>query len=159
MRLALASVRQADNDVVNRSGAMPERLTWRATDALRWATRNGADALGLERRIGSLTPGKDADLIVVGGPSVGAWPVVDPVGSLVFQATTATVRHVLIGGRWAKRDGVLTGVALARLRHDVEESARSILERIRSRVPFLPPPPMVAPEAIEAFAAMNFAER
>lgn len=44
MRLALAYLRQAENDPVNQSGAMPERLGWRAADALRWVAGNGAEA-------------------------------------------------------------------------------------------------------------------
>jgi cytosine/adenosine deaminase-related metal-dependent hydrolase len=158
LRLALAYLRQSDNDPINQSGAMPERLTWRATDALAWVTTNGADALGLRDVIGSLTPGKEADVIVVGGPAVGAGPVIDPEASLVFQASAATVRHVLVAGRWAKRDGVLVGIDAGRLRNDVDVSARGILERMRALAPVLPPPALPA-EIIEEFAAMNFAER
>jgi cytosine/adenosine deaminase-related metal-dependent hydrolase len=159
MRLALASVRQADNEPINRAGAMPARLTFRAADALTWATGNGADALGLGDRIGSVTPGKEADLMVVGGPAFGAWPVVDPEASLVFQTSAAAVRHVLIGGRWAKRDGVLVGVDTAALRRDVEVSAAGILTRMRARSPQLPPAPLFDAATIEEFAAANFAAR
>jgi cytosine/adenosine deaminase-related metal-dependent hydrolase len=159
MRLALAAMRQDDNDPINQRGAMPERLTHSAGDALRWATGNGAEALGLGGRIGSLTSGKDADLIVVGGPAFAAWPVVDPEASMVFQASPATVRHVLIGGRWAKRDGALVGVDMTTLRRDVEASAEGIRERMRLRSPTLPPSPIFDAQAIEEFAAMNLAER
>jgi cytosine/adenosine deaminase-related metal-dependent hydrolase len=159
MRLALAWLRQADNEPLQRGDAMPERLSWRAADALRWATVNGAGALGLDDRTGSLTPGKEADVIVVGGPGPAAWPVVDPLAHLVFQASVATVRHVLVAGRWVKRDGALVGVDHNGLRTGVEASSRRILERMRERVPAWPPPPMLPPEAIEPWAAMNFAER
>ena len=92
---------------------MPERLTWRAGDVLRWATGNGADALGLGGRVGSLTPGKEADLIVVGGPAFGAWPVVDPEASLVFQATKLWFKPLacivflgfLLPQLWTREDG------------------------------------------------------
>jgi len=94
----------------------------------------------------------------VGGPAVGAGPVIDPEASLVFQASAATVRHVLVAGRWAKRDGVLVGIDAGRLRNDVDVSARGILERMRALAPVLPPPALPA-EIIEEFAAMNFAER
>jgi cytosine/adenosine deaminase-related metal-dependent hydrolase len=159
MRLALAYVRQADNDPINRGGAMPERLTFRAADALRWATVNGADALGLGDRVGSVRVGKEADLMVVGGPAFGAWPVVDPEASLVFQASAAAVRHVLIGGRFAKRDGMLVGVDPVALRREVEVSAQGIWQRMRSRSPTLPPVPVFDAATIEEFAAANFAAR
>lgn len=159
MRLALATVRQADNEPAHHRGAMPESLTCRAGDALRWATVNGADALGLGDRIGSLRPGKDADLMVLGGAAFGAWPVLDPEASIVFQASAAMVRHVLIGGRWAKRDGVLVGVDTATLRRDVETSAVGIRRRMYERSPTLPPAPVFDTATIEAFAAANLAER
>jgi cytosine/adenosine deaminase-related metal-dependent hydrolase len=158
MRLALAYLRQTDNDPINQRGAMPERLLWRAADALRWATVNGADALGLGDRVGSLTPGKDADLIVVGGPAPGPGPLVEPEAILVFQASVDSVRHVLIAGRWAKRDGALVGVDGARLRAEVDTSTHGILGRMRTRAPVLPPPPLVPPALIEEFAATNFAD-
>jgi imidazolonepropionase-like amidohydrolase len=69
MRLALADQRFADNDAVNQAGAMPASLTCTARDALRWATIHGAEACGLESRIGSLRPGKQADIILIGGDS------------------------------------------------------------------------------------------
>jgi cytosine/adenosine deaminase-related metal-dependent hydrolase len=159
MRLALAYVRQADNDPINRAGAMPERLTVAAADVLRWATVNGADALGLGDRVGSISAGKEADLMVVGGPAFGAWPVVDPEASLVFQASAAAVRHVLIGGRFAKRDGMLLGVDPVALRHEVETSAEGILTRMRQRSPTLPPVPVFDAATIEEFAAANLADR
>jgi imidazolonepropionase-like amidohydrolase len=48
---------------------MPEAVITTARDALAWTTANAAEALGLDWRIGSLTPGKRADVVVVGGDS------------------------------------------------------------------------------------------
>src|SRR5438094_554038 len=99
MRLALAYQRFADNDPINQRGAMPQTLTCSARDALRWATCNGADACGLELQIGSLRPGKSADIIVVGGDSFAGHPRHDAAGSVVFQATSQDARYVLLAGR------------------------------------------------------------
>ena len=58
------------NDAFHDRNEMPEHLDLTVRDALLWGTANGAHALGLEERIGSLTPGKQADVIVV-GPATG----------------------------------------------------------------------------------------
>ena len=159
LRLAIAHQRAVDNDVAHRAGAMPERLAVHAADALRWAAPNGADALGLGDVAGSLTPGKEADVIVVGGPALAAGPVIEPESTLVFQGSAAAVRHVLVAGEFVKRDGVMVGVDVERLRREVDESARGILERVHAVSPTLPPPPTFGPEVIEALADANFAER
>ena len=54
------------DDSFKAPNAMPDRLDLTVRDALRWGTANGAHALGLESRIGSLTPGKQVDVIVIG---------------------------------------------------------------------------------------------
>lgn len=159
LRLAIAYQRSVDNDVAHRAGAMPERLAVRAADALRWAAPNGADALGLGDVVGSLTPGKEADVIVVGGPGIAAGPVIEPESTLVFQGSAASVRHVLVAGEFVKRDGAMVGVDVATLRRDLEESAHGILDRMHAVSPTLPPTPMFGPEVIEALADANFAER
>jgi 5-methylthioadenosine/S-adenosylhomocysteine deaminase len=83
-------------------------------DALRWATVNGAHTLGMEDRIGTLTPGKQADIVVIGGRRLNVSPMTDPVGCLVSQATAANVEHVLVAGRFVKRDGRLQRADLPR---------------------------------------------
>jgi cytosine/adenosine deaminase-related metal-dependent hydrolase len=69
MRIGLQFERCMRNDAFNARNQMPEPLDLSVRDALRWGTANGAHAMGMEERIGSLTPGKQADVIVVGGPA------------------------------------------------------------------------------------------
>jgi cytosine/adenosine deaminase-related metal-dependent hydrolase len=95
-------------------------------EALRWATIEGARMLGLESHIGTLTPGKKADLVVLRA-DLGLWPVHDPVASVVMQASAGDVEHVMIEGHFVKRDGRLAAVGLDRLRDDLAESGRRIL--------------------------------
>ena len=77
--------RWADTEALNLAGRDPDRVSTTAVEALRWSTVNAAEAIGLGDRIGSLTPGKQADLIVVGGPGTAQHPHLDAAGTLIFQ--------------------------------------------------------------------------
>jgi cytosine/adenosine deaminase-related metal-dependent hydrolase len=77
---------------------------------LEMATIHGAAALGLDERVGSLEPGKRADLVLY-DLDVPEWrPLLDPVNSLVYAATGASVRTVLIDGRVVLDEGRVTTV-------------------------------------------------
>lgn len=78
-----------------------------SADVLRMATLDGAAALGLAGRIGSLRPGKQADIVVL-APSPHLADAPDPIGAVVASAMPADVDTVLVAGRPAKRDGRLT---------------------------------------------------
>ena len=74
---------------------------------LTMATLDGAHVAGLEDRTGSLTPGKQADVVVIDGKAPATAPVIDPVATVVLCADTANVDTVIIGGKVHKRDGRL----------------------------------------------------
>jgi len=143
-RMGIGFQRWADTEQLNLDGAEPTSVTISAHDALEWTTVNAADAVGLEQRIGSLTPGKQADIMVIGGPGTSQHPHLDPAGSVIFQTTPHDVRHVLVAGRFRKRDGVLVGVDQARLLADADSSADRILARVEAsgrQLPGTPPGP------------------
>jgi len=145
MRLGLAYARFVDNDVINRSSAMPDQLSYSVRDALQWVTVNGAMACGLESKTGSLTPGKQADIVVLGGDSFTMRPRPDPAGSVVFQATAHDVHDVMIAGKLVKREGRLVNVDLPRVLDRAEKSASGILSRVHATAPSpLPLPATVA---------------
>ncbi len=75
-----------------------------AAKVLEMATLGGARALGMEDRLGSLEPGKAADLIVVDTSSPRLHPMFDPVSHLVYATKGADVRHSVIQGRVVMRD-------------------------------------------------------
>ncbi|MDT5348350.1 MAG: 5-methylthioadenosine/S-adenosylhomocysteine deaminase [Mycobacterium sp.] len=129
LRLGVAFQRWADTEPVNLAGGDPEAVTVAAHDALNWTTVNAAEAVGLGDRIGSLTPGKQADVLVVANPA-NSHPQIDPAGTLLFQTTADSVRHVLVAGRFVKRDGKLVGVDVNQLNAEAEASARQILTGI-----------------------------
>ena len=84
---------------------MPEHL--KTSVALEWATIGNARALGMDHRIGSLPPGKQADIILTRGTDINTCPVHDPVQTLVFMVTPFNVDTVLIAGDVKKRHGKL----------------------------------------------------
>jgi 5-methylthioadenosine/S-adenosylhomocysteine deaminase len=76
-----------------------------ARQALEAATLGGARALGLDEHIGSLSPGKWADMAAVDLSGFSTQPVFDPVSHLVYAAGREKVSHVWVEGRLAARDG------------------------------------------------------
>ncbi|MFN8150078.1 MAG: amidohydrolase family protein [Solirubrobacterales bacterium] len=159
MRLGLQFERAMRNDREIAANRMIEQLDLGVRDALRWGTANGAHAMGIEDRIGSLTPGKRADLVVVGPGRLNMTPMsANPVGTLVAQANASNVVHVLVDGSFVKRDGELVGVDLDRARRLGEESAeRVIAAATADGGPLLPPPDPSFDDAINAMAAANLA--
>ncbi len=79
-----------------------------AAQVVALATRQGAQVLGLQHRIGTLAPGKEADLIVVDLNQPHLTPLYDPYSHLVYAAGSADVRHVMLAGRWLLKDRQLT---------------------------------------------------
>ncbi len=86
-----------------------------ARDVLRMATIDGARVLGLDERIGSIEPGKEADLVVVRTDGVHVAPAPDPVGTLVYAAQARDVEHVFVGGEHIVESGVLQTLDAARV--------------------------------------------
>ena len=96
-----------------------------ARDALTWATLGGARALGLEDRIGSLEPGKQADLIVIDARRLNLWPVHDAYAT-ALQSHAANIEAVMIGGQWRKRGGKLLNADEDHLLERLSSSAQRI---------------------------------
>ena len=79
-------------------------------EVLRAATLGGAEVLGMDKKIGSLTPGKQADIIVIDMNMVNFAPVLKPAAQLVFNGQPPNVKWVFVAGRTLKEDGKVTGV-------------------------------------------------
>jgi 5-methylthioadenosine/S-adenosylhomocysteine deaminase len=84
-------------------------------DVLEFATVDGARACGLAARTGSITPGKDGDLILLRADDLTVSPPNNPVGTIVAAGHPGLVDTVLVAGRVVKRDGALVGVDLPTL--------------------------------------------
>jgi 5-methylthioadenosine/S-adenosylhomocysteine deaminase len=87
-----------------------------ARTALRMATLNGAKALGIEARTGSLTAGKAADMTAIDLSTLSSQPVYDPVSQVVYATTREQVTDVWVNGRHLLAKHQLTGLDEAALR-------------------------------------------
>ena len=97
----------------------------RAEQVVDWATRGGARALGMDSAVGALTPGRQADVVLLKNDASPAMtPILNPYGHVVFQAQRGDVHTVLVGGRVVKQDGRLVGADLATARSKVARHGR-----------------------------------
>jgi 5-methylthioadenosine/S-adenosylhomocysteine deaminase len=98
----------------------PALLTTR--DVLRYATMNGAKALRLDKKVGSLTPGKEADIIVLDATALNAAPLNHVPGAVVSLMDRTNVETVIVAGKVRKWKGQLLDVNLDKLRGQLEAS-------------------------------------
>jgi len=92
----------------------------RAEQVVNWATLGGAKALGMDSIIGSITPGKKADLVLIkNDQSPVMFPLLNPYGHVVFQAGHADVHTVMIDGNVVKHNHRLIGIDLAKAKQAV----------------------------------------
>src|SRR5690348_9219508 len=95
----------------------------RAEQVVDWATRGGAKALGMDSVIGSLEPGKKADVVLIkNDASPAMFPLLNPYGHVVFQAQRGDVHTVVVNGRVVKYDHRLVGVDLGKARQAAEQT-------------------------------------
>lgn len=88
-------------------GALPNLLTTR--EVIRYATLDGARAVGLDALTGSLEVGKQADIVVLRTDQPNIHPINDPIGAVVWGMDSSNVDWVIAAGRVLVRDGVLEG--------------------------------------------------
>jgi 5-methylthioadenosine/S-adenosylhomocysteine deaminase len=88
-----------------------------ALETLRAATLNGARALGIDRKTGSIEKGKAADLVAVDLDHMATTPVYDPVSQLIYSAGRDQVTDVWVNGRQLLREGSHTSLDIAAVRH------------------------------------------
>lgn len=125
MRLMLQAMRFRDNEATV-PGGLPSAVKYSASDMLKYATLGGATCVGLENEIGSITPGKKADLILTRLDSVNTSGLRDPAAALVFFANASDVQDVWVDGVARKRNGNLEGVSWVDLRDRVQAARTNI---------------------------------
>jgi cytosine/adenosine deaminase-related metal-dependent hydrolase len=113
---------------IGTGGSPIEKLSIRTREVLEWGTINNARALRLDHKIGSLAPGKQADVILIRRDTLNMLCAHDPVQAIVFYAHGPDVDTVLIAGKVMKRHGRLTDPALERRCEALRASAARLLE-------------------------------
>jgi 5-methylthioadenosine/S-adenosylhomocysteine deaminase len=112
----VAQDRLLSHEAAFAAGSEEEPQLLSSREVLEFATIEGARVCGLEGRTGSLTPGKQADVVVLRCDHSNTYPVIDPVSTVVLQADTRNVDTVFIAGEVLKRDGQLVRGDLRRAR-------------------------------------------
>lgn len=128
MRATLQVQRALDNEEAIEAGALLDEFKIDAEDVVRFATIEGARANALDHKVGSLTPGKEADLILVRTDDLAMTPLNHVAGQLVMNAHPGLVDTVFVAGRLVKRNGRLLHIDVNRLRRLAIESRDRLYE-------------------------------
>jgi cytosine/adenosine deaminase-related metal-dependent hydrolase len=100
----------------------------RTQDVLRYATMEGARDLRLDHKVGSLTPGKEADIIILDAEAINVAPLNNVPGAVVSLMERSNVETVIAAGKVRKWKGRLLDVDLGRLRRKLEDSRDYLFE-------------------------------
>ena len=99
-------------------------------DVLEAATVNGANCAGLSDKIGSIAPGKEADLVMIRSDDINLYPSNNALGTVVQAADRSNVDTVIIGGRIRKLRGKIVDLDMNRLKRMVEESRSYLFAKV-----------------------------
>ena len=127
---ALAANRRANKDP---DAPMPVTVR----QVLQCATVNGARCAAILDRAGTLTPGKEADIVMIRADAMNVYPLNSALGAVVQAAGVHNVDTVIIGGSVRKRRGVLVGINMPRYRQLVDESRKYLFERMNYKLDIL----------------------
>jgi 5-methylthioadenosine/S-adenosylhomocysteine deaminase len=114
---------------------LPALLSCR--DVLEFATIEGARAAGLDGKVGTLTPGKEADIVLLAADRLNVWPLNNAPGAVVNVMNPGHVDTVLIAGKVKKWRGQLVGVDTARVLRIVQEARDAVVQRSGFRMNLL----------------------
>ena len=132
MKIALQTERACFNQRQIDKGSMPERVNITTEEMLKLSTIDGARTLGLDSKVGSLTPGKDADLVLIHFPDNEACPLRYAASKVVLEADIDNVDTVMIAGTIVKRNGKLTGHSFEKLSRKAGEIRSRLISTIES---------------------------
>ncbi|RNA66776.1 amidohydrolase family protein [Alteribacter keqinensis] len=135
MKFAMQAERARQNEIILDKGDMPMELGITTKDVLTFATQNGAKALQLDHKVGTLETGKEADIVIIDPSSTNLHPLNNqPVGAVVQSARPENVEFVFVAGKAVKRDGRLVYGEQKRLRERVKAASERIFQRQREAV-------------------------
>ncbi len=114
---------------------LPPLLTCR--DVLEFATIEGARCANLESKVGTLTPGKEADIVMLAADRLNVWPLNNAPGAVVNLMNPSNVETVFIAGKVKKWRGNLVGVDVPRVLRLVQEARDAVVRRAGFRMNLL----------------------
>ena len=126
MRFLIQTQRALSNDTFHKRDAMPDKLVMTVRQVLELATIKAAQCFGLERRTGSLTPGKEADIVLLRKSDINMRAAADPISAIVLHAGVANVDTVIVGGNIVKQNGKLTHRDLSQRLAELERSSKRL---------------------------------
>ncbi|WP_431301076.1 amidohydrolase family protein [Tabrizicola sp. BL-A-41-H6] len=129
IRILLAATRGVVNAEALTQNRLLDPLPLTARDMLDFATLQGAKTANLDHKTGSLTPGKDADIVILNTDSLNMFPINNPVGAVIADAHVGNIDSVFVRGRAVKRHGKLVDVDVKALRRRMEASVDGLFGR------------------------------
>lgn len=128
MKTTISTQRALDND---KSGSDADGLRLSCEDVLEFATVQGAIATGLDSKVGSITVGKQADIVLIRATDLGMVPHNNPYGSVVYSGHAGMVDTVLVAGKVVKENGKLLGVDVNRITQLAQETNDYLFENAK----------------------------
>jgi 5-methylthioadenosine/S-adenosylhomocysteine deaminase len=136
MRGAFCLQRALANDLAfpeSNPGGLPVPQNVTSRQVIEMATIAGAAANRLLDKVGTLAPGKEADIIVLDARSINTWPMNNVPGTIVTMMNPRHVRDVLIAGKVVYWRGSLVGWDIGQLLRQIEQARDRVLARINGR--------------------------
>jgi 5-methylthioadenosine/S-adenosylhomocysteine deaminase len=112
-----------------RNGALNLPPLLKCRDVLEFATIEGARCALLDRKVGTLTPGKEADIVLLRADRINVWPLNNAPGVVVNLMNPSNVETVFIAGKVRKWRGNLVDVDLARVLRLAQEARDGVVRR------------------------------
>jgi len=116
----------------NNEQSLPALLTCR--DVLEFATKEGARAANIDSRVGTLAPGKDADILMLRADHLDIWPLNNATGIVANLMNPSHVESVFIAGKVKKWRGKLVGVDTARVLRLAQDARDTLMRRANFQV-------------------------
>jgi 5-methylthioadenosine/S-adenosylhomocysteine deaminase len=129
MRAAFTWQRAMANERTIQGEKDPPRLLT-SRDVIEFATIEGAKCTHLDSKIGTLTPGKEADIVMIRTDAINLYPSNNALGTVVAAADRSNVDTVIIGGVVRKQHGKLVGVDMARFKKMADDSRAYLFGKV-----------------------------
>lgn len=126
---ALVTLQRMNANEAALSGAEDFPPLMRCIDAIRHATIEGAKGLRLDHKTGSLTPGKEADILLLDAEALNVAPLNNVPGAVVTLMDRTNIDTVMVAGKIRKWKGQLLGHDLDKLRRELESSRDYVFEK------------------------------